>query len=99
MIIIILFFPLFIYPSVCDSININYNFSNSSAIESDYFDEYYIEKRENTYFIYATHISDVKFSELVEIIGNFQEYPDFMPGYDSIKVLAFFPPRLTCAIP
>ena len=87
--VIILFFPCIAHSDNCDSVKAGFSFSKSSLVESDYFEQYYIEKSAYTYYISALRLPDLNFFELVSVMNNFDKYPDFMPGYIWIEVQRF----------
>jgi len=66
-------------------------FKEDSRIDDAYFKEYYIEKQEDAFVIYAVKECQLDFKLLVDLFNDFEKLQDFMPGYRSVEVMMSIP--------
>lgn len=87
-IILILFSSISQVEVTCQQLKQKPKFDTESKVESDYFNEYYIEKNEDLFTIYAVKEVNVRYDKLIQLMNDFEKLPDFMPGYREIDIKA-----------
>ena len=72
--------------AICDDNEALLKLSDDNRVSHDYFDDYYISRHKGVYQIFSRKRLQLDFSKLVRVMDRHEDYPEFMPGYRSIKV-------------
>ena len=72
--------------SICDDNEALLKLSDDNRVNHDYFDDYYISRHKGVYQIVSRKRLKLDYSTLVRVMDRHENYPEFMPGYRSIKV-------------
>ena len=78
--------PLIAAADICVENQALMHFLEQDRVASDFFDSYYITRKNGVYHIYCNKRIRLQFSTLTWVMEGHEEYPKFMPGYKAIKV-------------
>ncbi len=72
---------------LCSKVDTANSFNTSDRVTSDFFDEYFVQERDDRYYIYANKMARLDFASATNVMSNLKSHPSFIPGYQSIKVM------------
>ena len=72
--------------SICDDSEALLKLSDDNRVNHKYFDDYSVSRHKGVYQIFSRKRLKLDYSTLVRVMDRHENYPEFMPGYRSIKV-------------
>ncbi|MDJ0807413.1 MAG: hypothetical protein QNJ78_11320 [Gammaproteobacteria bacterium] len=76
------------HAGLCAKIEPLFTFETADRLPSPYFDEYYIRQSDHVFYIAASKVVELDFSNATLVMNDLESHPSFIPGYQSIRVIA-----------
>jgi hypothetical protein len=83
---VLVLLPGYVVGGLCSDVERMAGFTEEHLVTHDYFDKYYVNSQRGEYFVLAVKYLETGFKPLVQVLRDFKQHAEFLPGYREIKV-------------